>query len=234
MGKRFRELVYRFDGATAPPATGSSDSGPFVTKITAAGGSPTIAPAGRGLALTLDNTNEVQNLCLYQDDKLAFDIDQLISVEILAKITASLPATVTAILGLASARNDDPDVIAQAALFKLAGSNSVVVETDDGTTNNDDLATGLSLSTTERKFRIDFGEGVHTQSPPALSLGGKANVLFSMENSAGLMRRVAENTRFDMSGYSGALQLIAQLQKSAATDVATLTVGEFRVKIKDN
>lgn len=231
--KRTQRICYHFRGVDSPPASTSPAGFHWVKKITAAGGSPTVKSASGGaMELTLDNTNEAQNLCLYMGDVLPFDIDDLIRVEILAAATASLDSTVTAVFGVASARNDDPDAIAEAALFKLAGSNSVVCESDDGTNNNDDKATSESLSTTFRRFVIDFSSGVQTRTPPSLSLGGKGNVGFYMENSNGYLRRVAKNTLFDMSNYGGNLQLLAQIQKTAGTVTGALKIKEFVVEFQ--
>jgi len=232
MPKLTRNLLYHFRGVGSPPAVGSADGGPWVKKITAAGGSPTVAPSADGMALALDATNEVQNLCLYMGDVLPFDIDDIIRLEVLAKISASLDASVSAAFGLAAARNDDLDAIAAAAWFKLAGSNDVVLESDDGTNDNNDAATGVTLADTFKRFSIDFSAGVLTQSPPSQSLGGKAALQFQADNANGYAQRVGANTAFNMSNYSSGLQLFAQLQKTAGTATGTLTIQEFCVTVK--
>lgn len=228
MSKVARRKVYDFLGATTPPA--SADGGPWLKADTSSSGAPTMTTATGGtLDLTLASTSEVENLCLYWGDKLSLDIDELLRVEILASITASVDSSVTATFGVASARADDTDALAAAALFKLAGSNTVVVETDDGTNDNDDTATGLTLTTTLRRCVIDFAGGVQTVGPPTASRGGKGNVLFSMENASGVLAPVARSTAFDMSNYSGGLQLFAQLSKTASTEVPVLSIAEFVV-----
>lgn len=232
MSKQTRKLIYNFRGAQAPPLTASRDGGIWTKADTSAAGSPTVQTGNDGMELTLTNTNEVQNICLLMGDVLPFDIDDLIAVEWLAKVTAALPATVTAAFGVASARNDTLDSVAAHAWFRLQGSNALLVETDDGTTDLDDKATGFNLSTTFRRCRIDFAQGVFSQDPPSLSKGGKAHVQFHVSNDTGSLRRVATGTRFDMSAYSSGLQLLAQLQKTAAADVATLTLLEAMVEYR--
>lgn len=219
--------IYDFRGQHLVPAAASGVGSEWVKADTSAAGSPTVqGVSGGGIALTLAATNEVENICLYMGDILPFAIADLIRVEFLAKITASLDASIIAAFGLASARDDDTDAIAANAMFKLAGSNSIVLETDDGTTDTDDVATGETLSTTVKRFAIDFSEGGTTQSPPSASLGGKSDVRFFAANANGSLRRLAPNQRFSMAAYSGNLQLFAQLQKTAGTPVATLTIQE--------
>jgi len=229
-------LPYWFYGKHSVPAVASADGGVWCTKTTAAAGSPTLAPlTGGGFALAMDNTSEVQNLCLYLGDVLPFDIDDLIRVACFAKIPAALTAAVKAHWGVAAARNDDPDAIAAAALFGIngasGGSGAVHVETDDGT-NDTTVATGIDLSTSWRKFEIDFKTGIQTIGPPGASVGGKANVLFNQEDSNGAAKRVARNTLFDMSNYTSGLQLFAQIQKTSGTEVGTLHILGFEVEVR--
>lgn len=228
-----RKKVYDFRGQHLLPAAASGVGSEWVKTDTSAAGSPTVqGVSAGGLELALTNTNEVQNICAYLGDVLAFDIDDLIRVEFIAKISASLDSSVTAVFGLGSARNDTLDSVAAMAWFRLQGSNSVLCETDDGTNDNDDIATGESLSTTYKRFAIDFSEGMLTQSPPSLSLGGKADVRFFMSNSNGSLRRVAAGQRFNMSNYGSGLQPIVQLQKTSGTATGTLTILECTVEYR--
>jgi len=215
---------YRFAGLHKPALTASGVDGPWVKADTSVGGAPTVQAVAGAMELTLAADNEAENICLYFGDVLPYDIDDLVLVEIWARLTAAVPAAVMGAFGLAGARNDTLDSVAQNAWFRFEGNNNIVVETDDGTLDLDDKATGLTLSTTIRKFTIDFGGGIVTAGPPAQSEGGKNNVLFSMENGQGLLRPVARGTQFDMGAYAGGLQLFAQLQKTAAVSVATLGI----------
>ena len=226
--KTVRKDVFTFNGKISPALTAAVVDGPWAKADTSVGGTPTVTTAGGLMVLTLDNANEAQNLCLYFGDVLSYDIDDLIQFDIWLKASAALAATVSAAFGLASARNDAIDTIAEAAIGRIIGNNTVVVETDDGTNNNDDVATGLTLSTTLRRFTMSFKEGINTVSG-GLSTGGKSNVIFSMENSQGLLRRIASGTRFNMENYTGGLQPFFQLQKTAATDVATLSIKRVEV-----
>ncbi len=229
-------LDYHFRGPLVPPdaPVSAGAGGPWTKAITAAAGSPHVMNSGGFAELALDAQNEAQNLCLYWGDDLAIDIDDLIQIDIWAKASASLDASVQMAFGLAGARNDAIDSIAQATLFRLVGSNALVVEADDGTNDNDDVATGLTLSTAVRRHTIEFKTGVHTQSPPSLPTGGKSNLLFSAENSQGLLRRVAQNTRLDVSNYAGGLQPFFQVQKTAGTATGTLFVKRVKFTLRQD
>lgn len=182
--------------------------------------------------LALDATSEVQSATLYSGDILPFDIEDLIRVSFIAKITASVPAAVMAAFGVASAFNATLNTIAEHAWFRVDGSNALLVETDDGTNDNDDAATGISLSTTYRRCVIDFSTGILTRSPPAKSLGGRAQTQFFVSNDNGSLQRVAQGVSFDMSNYAGNLQLFAQIQKTTGTAVGTLSILEAEVEYK--
>lgn len=230
--KETRILRYDFRGAYKPPAV-ASRQGPWCSKITAATGAPTIQTGSSGaIELALDATNEVQNLCLYMGDVLPFDIEDLIRVEFLAAISASLGASVMAAFGVADTRNDTLDTIAKSAWFRIEGNNNVLCESDDGTTDTDDKATGETLSTTFKRFAIDFSVGNNPRNPPSLSQGGLSDLQFFMSNSNNSLRRVASGVRFDVSAYAGQLQLFAQIQKTAGTALGTLSILGVDVELR--
>lgn len=230
-----RQFHFDFRGAYSPPAV-ASRADRWCKKVTAAGGSPVVASvSGGAFELAMDATSEVQNLCLYQGDILPFRIQDLIRVEIVAKLSASIAASVMGAFGLASARHDTLDSVAAHTWFRFEGNNNIVCESDDGTNDLDDKATGLTLSTTYKRFVIDF-TGVQTRQLPNQSLGNRANVSFFVDNGNGNLRRVAESTLFDMSNYAATsgLQLFAQIQKTSGTAVGTLSIesfsGEYKVQ----
>jgi hypothetical protein len=174
-----------------------------------------VSPSATGeIALTFDSANEIQNVCLDFGDKLCFDIDNIQRAVFLVKTVASLNAATTLAFGLQSARNDDTDATANNAQFKLAGSNAVVCESDDGTTDNDDKASGVSLVATYKEFVIDF-------------TGGKSDVKFYIDGA-----RVASTTTFSMSAATGSLQPFVQISKTASTNVNSVTVDYVSVECK--
>lgn len=232
MSQRTRNYQYDFRGHHLIPATASGAGTPFVKADTSAAGAPTVVGVdGGGVALTLAADVEVENLCLYMGDKLPFDIDDIIRAEFVVKGVAAQDSATQMAFGLCSARNDTIDSLAAHASFRTIGNNDVVVESDDGTTDKDDIATGITLGATFKRFAIDFS-GMLTKEPPALSVGGKGNVQFFGGNSYGQLRRLASGTVFDMSAHTTGLQLYFQIQKTADSNVDALTVLECCIEVK--
>jgi len=106
--------------------------------------------------------------------------------------------------------NFDIDLL-QSISFRLIGSNAILCETDDSVNDKDDVATGVSLSTTYKRFFIDF-------------TGGKSNVKFLVDG-----QRVATSTVFDMSNFSTGLQPYIQLQKTASTNTDSVIVDYIEI-----
>ena len=180
---------------------------------TSAAGTPTYTVGGINGEATLafDSQAEAQNVCLFQSDVLNFDIDKLLRIELRVKTTATLDATTSLAFGLASARNDAIDSITAHASFRLIGANTLTVESDDGTTDKDDIATGATLAATYKRFVIDFS-------------GGTANVKFYVDGV-----RVGSSTTFDMSGYTAGLQPYVQIQKTSDTNVDSVTIDYIKI-----
>lgn len=183
---------------------------------TSSAGTPTYTVGGTNGEATLafDSQAEVQNVCLYMSDRLNFDIDLIQSIEMRVKTVATLDSATSLAFGLASARADAIDSIAAHASFRLIGDNTLVVETDDAVTDNDDVATGQTLVATYKKFVIDF-------------TGGKSDVKFYVDG-----KRVAASTTFDMSGYSSGLQPYVQIQKTADANTDSVVVDYIEVVCK--
>lgn len=183
---------------------------------TSSSGTPTYTVGGTNGEATLafDNTSEIQNVCLFKSDVLNFDIDYIHSIELRVKTVASLDTATSLAFGLCSARNDAIDSLAAHASFRLIGSNSLVVETDDSVNDNDDVATGATLVDTYKRFVIDF-------------TGGKSNVKFLVDGV-----RVAASTTFDMSNYSAGLQPYVQLQKTADTNTDSVVIDYIKIVSK--
>ena len=206
----FQEFCDDFNGAVAAFPTSADPATAWLVDDTSSSGAPTYTKGTSEATLTLASTTEVENVCLHFNDALDFDIDSIIRMEFRAKVTATLDSATTIVMGLGSARADDPDTVAANAFFKLAGSNAVVVETDDGTTDNDDNATGVTLSSTYKRFVIDFS-------------GGKSDVNFYIDGV-----KVGTET-FTMSAYSSGLQPIFQIQKTSDSNTDALTIDYVKV-----
>jgi hypothetical protein len=232
MSKRVIRIPFDFHGAFSPPAV-ASRQGQWCSKITKTAGSPAVASVSGGtIDLALDNANEVQNLCLYMGDILPFPITDIVRMEFSAKLSASLAAAVSGFMGLGSARNDAIASIAQRIGFGFSGSNAITVDGVDGTNSQTGKATGYSLSTTLRRFAIDFSMGSLYQSPPSLSKGGIADVRMFMSNDKNALNGVVPGTRFDLSAYSGNLQPIFQIQKTANAATGTLSLFDGWIEVR--
>jgi hypothetical protein len=229
MSKQTRIYTYHFRGAQKPPAVASRLSD-WCSKITGSGGTVQTASGG-SLDLAFDATNEAANVCLYMGDILPFTIGDLIRVEFLAKVSASLNAAVSGFLGLGGARNDAIASIAQRVGFTLT-QNVVKADAVDGTNSQTAKSTGFSLAAVYRRFAIDFSVGNLGQSPPSVSKGGTADVRLFMSNDKNALNQVCPATRFDMSAYSSGLQFIFQLQKTAGTATGTLSILEASAEVR--
>lgn len=208
----FEEFCDDFRGCVATLPTSADPATPWLIDDTSSAGTPTYTKGTSAATLTLASTTEVENVCLHFGDALDFDIDSIIEAEFRVKTVAALDSATTLTFGLWSARNDTVDSVAANAHFKLEGSNSVVVETDDGTTDNDDVSTGKSLVATYKRFVISFAAGT-------------SDVRFYIDGE-----RVAASTTFDMSGYTAGLQPAVQIQKTSDSNTDSVTVDYIKIR----
>lgn len=156
----------------------------------------------------------------------------LLAIEFLVKL-AAIDTNSDIRIGVAGTHNDDPDVIAQSAWFKIAGASgtnvhTVSIETDDATLNIDDEPTDRVLTIGEwSRLRIDFATGIQSISAPGVSKGGLGSVEFSMARlSVGnmFMSKVVPTKHMDMAalGSTVALQpMIHAVQSSGAASPTT-------------
>ena len=216
MLKKFWSWGHDFIGALIFHATQASGVG-HDFKLTVTGTTPTATVVdGSGCGeLTLANSNatEVQNICLSHDDKLDMDIDLIRTFR--ARIKAgqtTLNAATTFSIGLASDRSDTIESIAAFALFKVLGTNEVLISTDDGTTDLSDKATGISISSIAwTDLVIDFSN--------------KKDVKFYVNGQP-----VCQNLTFDMSNYTGSLQPYMQLQKTSSNNIDSIIIDYIEVE----
>lgn len=215
-----RTLWIPMIGSNAFPTSSPGHYG-LIIKDTSPAGTPTYvfeSSNGGGLAIDHDSQNEAQVVTVYMGDELHFDIDQLIRVVWTVKLDQATMNAATSIgFGVASAQNDTWDSIASMAAFRVIGASaSVVAETDDGTTanDNDDVATGKTLANAYKTFEINFSNG-------------KSDVRFFIEGEP-----VATSTTFSMAALSSSLQPFLQFQKSAAASTDGCTVKELLVEYR--
>ena len=213
----FQEYVDDFEGAAVTFPTSANIGTPWLTDVTGAA-PPTHVRNGGAAILSLEATSQVQILALHHNDALTFDIDDMQRIEMRVKLGAStFTSGSILVFGVCSARNDTADSVGESAWFRMEGANSttlVYCETDDGTTDKNDISSGVALGTTYKRFVIDF-------------TGGKSDVKFYIDGV-----RVAASTTFDMSAYSSGLQPIFQLQKAANTNADVCTIDYVKILAK--
>jgi hypothetical protein len=169
----------------------------------------TDAHAGE-FALNLAADSEAEDAVLYHGDRKTFDIDSKPVFECRAKITTPGTGT-TVVLGLAGDHDLDKDSVAQHAWFRLEAGLDLLVETDDGSTDNDDKDTTLNVvSGTYYTFKVDLSD--------------PSDVKFFVDN-----QRMLASFTFDMSAFNGRLQPYFSLDKSSGTGTAGLTMDWVRL-----
>ena len=168
---------------------------------------------GGGFTGACNAANEAQLVVLYQKDMLAFDVDELQYMEFFAKV-AGVDAVTTIVLGLASAHNTTLDSVATNAWFRMQGSAStsnLLCESDDGTLDLDDKATGTTLADTLKKFHIDF-------------TNGKDDVRFFVNDA-----RVSPTVTFDIGAATGKVQPYFAVAKASGTGTPSISVQGVKV-----
>jgi len=218
-----REVVCkrdRFDRAQAFTTTPAGEFG-WTIKDTSSAGTPTylcVTDDGGAAKLTLAATSEEEIVTLFQNDVLPFDLALIQNVSFLAKV-AAVDAVTQLVFGLASAQNDTEDSVTVNCWFRMDGTASttlIVVETDDNVSDNNDVATGLTLSSTYKKFTIDFSNGL-------------SDIRFFVDG-----QRVAASTTFSMASVTSGqnVQLFAQLHKASGTGVPSVSISNVEIVYK--
>lgn len=196
---------------------GSDIGAAWVLNDTSSAGAPTHVPVNgeHALLITLANNDEAE-VCGYDfGDVLTFDIDN--GPVMIAKIkTTTITTAEGVVVGLGAAWNDTLDSSAAHAWFRLIADMTPVVETDDGTNDNDDEATGVTMVAAAYKWlKIDCSD--------------KADVKFYVSDDGLVWTRVATATTFDMSNYTAGLQPMFALVKASGATTPTLTVDKVWV-----
>jgi hypothetical protein len=210
--------VDRFDRAQAFTTTPAGEFG-WTAKDTSAAGTPTylcVTDDGGAAKLTIAATSEEEIVTLYQNDVLPFDLAKIQSVGFTVKV-AGIDAVTTLVFGVGSAQSDTEDSVAVNAWFRMEGSAStsnLLVETDDGTSDLDDKATGTTLSSTYKKCVLDFTNGL-------------SDIRFFVDGAP-----VATSTTFTLSGITAGqnVQLFAQLHKASGTGVPSITISNVEIQ----
>lgn len=227
----FWEFFDDFIGLGGTFATSADSVQPWLVTDTSAAGTPTYVrgvDAGTGATtaqaygiakVDFDNTSEVQNVALHWNGFEQINVlDRLVFECRLKMNQTAINAATTFSFGLVAGRNATWESTTVLANFQLLGSTSttvVYVETDDNVTDTAPVSTGYTLINAYKYFKID--------------MQNLKDVKFYMTDGNSKLARVAATTTFDMSGYSGCVQPIFQLQKSADTNTDGYTLDYVRI-----
>jgi hypothetical protein len=200
------------DGARAFAKAAVESAGKWYNTETAAAGTPTYVVSSSGLALTMEATNEAQNLCLSHHDILTFDLSKTTEIEYILKTSGTAMTSGSRLsFGVGVARHDTPTSVAKYVFFSVIGATSttlVVIEASDGTNTYTTIATGKTLINAYKRFVINFSRGL-------------SDVRFFIAGEP-----VATTTTFDLSALTATypVQPIVQIQKTASTNTNGVTL----------
>lgn len=192
----------------------------WTIKDTSAAGTPTYTVGSSGVTITLASNNESEIVTFYHNDVATIPLEDpgLQSIEWAISVSG-IDSNTILVAGVADAQNDTADTVANSAWFRIEGATStsnLVAETDDNTTNNDDKATGSTLSSTVRRLKVDLVNGLD-------------DVRFYLDGS-----RRASATTFDMQAIASGtkIQPFLQLQKASGTGTPSVTVRSCTIVYK--
>lgn len=173
-----------------------------------------VADYGNGAAsLLFDSDSNAEDAVLYWGDNRGVNLKAAATIEFRARVTVLPTLTSQIVMGLAGDHNLDKDAVTEAAWFKFDGSGAALAETDDTTNNNDDISTGVTVTTGQWKiYKIDFSN--------------LADVRFYIDGVA-----VALATTFDMSSLTDAeavMQPYFSIDKGADAGLGNLDIDYVR------
>lgn len=184
---RTQEIVHRMSayhfrddfGGYQLSSSESGSTGNWLPIAVKTGGTvvPIIAPdiGGGMVRCRLDSTDEAQESGLTWGNERTLTLNRGLMIQFVLRVTVLPTLLAEVVFGLAGDKNAVADTAAHGIWFKLDGSGAVVAETDDATTNTDDISTGITLvasalhvflidcnDPTDIKFEID-GNPVATE-----------------------------------------------------------------------
>lgn len=192
---------------------------------TSSAGTPTYATVDGSesgeFKMTLDSQAEAENVCLYNGDVLSYRLGNIQSFKTRVKIE-NLNSVTDVAFGLCSDRNDDTDLIETHAMFKVDGSSSistVLVETDDGVIDVDDVAAS-PLGAGWIVCEIDFTQGF-------------GDVRFYSQGANQVKSRRAPWKKFDMSNaVDSFVQPFFQIQKASGAGTGSISIDFVEINYK--
>ncbi len=196
--------------------TESGSTGPWTTvEVNLNTAIAVLADQANGvLRLVLDVDSNAEDAVIYWGDQKGINVKAAAVIEIRAQLTVIPTLTAQIVLGLSGDHNLTKDSVTEHAWFKFDESAAALAESDDTTNDNDDIATGVTVLTSEyRIYKID--------------LSNLADVRFYIDGVG-----VAEGTTFDMSNLTDAeaiMQPYVSMDKGADAGLGTFDIDYVRV-----
>lgn len=222
------EFFDDFIGTGASISTSGLYGSPWTVADTSSAGTPTYVIGTDGAAasqacgvakLDMDSQSEVQVVILSFAGIEQFDVNDGLIFETRLKMNqAAVTSGTDFSFGLNAGQNATWDSTTVMAAFRVVGATSttlVVTESDDGTNDNDDKATGLTLINAYKYFKIDATD--------------LTNVKFYMTDGNSKLVRVSQATTFDISNFTSCVQPVFQLQKSSSANADGVSIDYVRV-----
>lgn len=170
--------------------------------------------SGGQFLLHLAVTDEAEDAVLYMGDNKTFDVGNGLIFETRVNMAVAPGTGVCAVFGMSGDHNLDKDTVTEAAWFRFDASLVLKVESDDTTNNNDDKATGITVTAgTYYVYRIDFTT--------------LTDVKFFVNGV-----RVAPTVTFDMSNLSAAeqqMQPYFSLDKASGTGLGDINIDYVKI-----
>jgi hypothetical protein len=140
-----------------------------------------------------------------------------------------------AVFGLTVTADDDSDnMLGILFVVDVDGTVSIQVQADELNYGSPTLIdTGVTLDDTMREFVLDFADGVVLADPRlGGSYGGRRAVQVSITDDQGKLRPICRANVFDLGGLDSRVKLIAQVSKTAHTDVSYLNLHAAEVEYR--
>lgn len=206
-----------FGHGSLPTVAAANDvrsSGPYFMNVVGANTTYAYATNESSGAVTLTfGDNEVQNMNLYWKDTLCLDFRQQLYFETRVKMgNSALDSATTAIIGLASARNNTIASLGTVAGFTLA-ADYLTTRTDDAVTDTA-VNTGVTLVNAYKVLKIDATN--------------TSDVKFYIDGT-----RVNRANTFTLAGLTSSTRYVQpyiQLQKTSDSNQDSITVDYIYVR----
>jgi len=161
--------------------------------------------------LHIHATDQAEDAVLDHNDNKTFDIGNGLIFEAGIDMSIAVGTGVTVVAGMAGDHDLVKDSLREHAWFRWEASMAALCETDDGSNNNDDVATGVTcVAGTLNIFRIDFTT--------------ITDVKFFIDGV-----RVGSATTFDMSTLNAAGQQMQPYFSMEKTSGGAAAIGDMKI-----